>query len=252
MLTSDVAEAPVRSFAADRALLAGVLAEVVGRAEGPRALELHDEAVTLARAAREGDGSAAERLAALVGRLGAGDAEILVRSLTRWFQLMNLAEDNERIRRVQAREAREAPVPRAGSLRDAVQSLLADGTGAPELAALLRRAEVRLVLTAHPTEARRRTTLEKLARVFGVLRDLDERAGVPAPRRRPAGACWRRCRSCGARTSCAPCRPRCWTRSAAAWRSSPCSPRPSRRCIATSRRRSPRPTPARTCACRRC
>jgi hypothetical protein len=49
---------------------------------------------------------------------------------------MNLAEDNERIRRVQAREAREAPAPRAGSLRDAVQSLLADGTGAPELAAL--------------------------------------------------------------------------------------------------------------------
>jgi phosphoenolpyruvate carboxylase len=179
MLTSDVAEAPGRSFAADRALLAGVLAEVVGRAEGPRAVELHDEAVTLARAAREGDGSAAERLAALVGRLGAGEAEILVRSLTRWFQLMNLAEDNERIRRVRARESREAPAPRAGSLRDAVQSLLADGTGAPELAALLRRAEVRLVLTAHPTEARRRTTLEKLARVFGVLRDLDERAGVP-------------------------------------------------------------------------
>jgi len=179
MLTSDLAEAAGRSFAADQALLAGVLADVVGRAEGPRALELHEEAVTLARAAREGDESAAERLAALVARLGAGEAEILVRSLTRWFQLMNLAEDNERIRRVRTREIREAPAPRAGSLRDAVQSLLADGTGAPELAALLRRAEVRLVLTAHPTEARRRTTLEKLARVFGVLRDLDERAGVP-------------------------------------------------------------------------
>ena len=121
MLTSDLTEARGRSFAADRALLAGVLAEVVGRAAGPRALELHEEAVTLARAAREGDGSAAERLAALVARLGAGEAEILVRSLTRWFQLMNLAEDNERIRRVRAREP----------ARGAVQRLLADGTGAP-------------------------------------------------------------------------------------------------------------------------
>ena len=32
------------------------------------------------------------------------------------------------------------------------------------------------MLTAHPTEARRRTTIEKLARIFRVLRDLDERA----------------------------------------------------------------------------
>ena len=47
------------------------------------------------------------------------------------------------------------------------------------LAELIGQAEVRLVLTAHPTEARRRTTIEKLARVFGILRDLDERPGVP-------------------------------------------------------------------------
>ncbi len=29
-------------------------------------------------------------------------------------------------------------------------------------------------MTAHPTESRRRTTINKLARVFGVLRELDE------------------------------------------------------------------------------
>jgi phosphoenolpyruvate carboxylase len=38
-----------------------------------------------------------------------------------------------------------------------------------------RRAELRLVMTAHPTEARRRTTIEKLARIFRELRELDER-----------------------------------------------------------------------------
>ena len=41
---------------------------------------------------------------------------------------------------------------------------------------MLDTAELRLVMTAHPTEARRRTTIDKLARVFGVLRELDERA----------------------------------------------------------------------------
>ena len=34
-------------------------------------------------------------------------------------------------------------------------------------------------MTAHPTEARRRTTIDKLARVFGVLRELDERRHAP-------------------------------------------------------------------------
>jgi phosphoenolpyruvate carboxylase len=87
-------------------------------------------------------------------------------------------EDNERVRRVRAREDREGPRPRRGSLRDAVRILAARGATAGEVARMLRQAEVRLVLTAHPTEARRRTTIEKLARVFAVLRDLDERPGL--------------------------------------------------------------------------
>jgi phosphoenolpyruvate carboxylase len=106
------------------------------------------------------------------------EAESLVLTLTRWFQLINLVEDNERVRRVRAREDREGPRPRRGSLRDAVRILAARGATAGEVARMLRQAEVRLVLTAHPTEARRRTTIEKLARVFAVLRDLDERPGL--------------------------------------------------------------------------
>ena len=92
---------------------------------------------------------------------------------------MNLAEDNERIRRLRKRERERPDRPRAGSLRDAVQHLAGQGVSAGELRDMLARAELRLVMTAHPTEARRRTTVEKLARVFARLRDLDERAEVP-------------------------------------------------------------------------
>ena len=35
------------------------------------------------------------------------------------------------------------------------------------------------MLTAHPTEARRRTIIAKLARIFGILRELDERVLLP-------------------------------------------------------------------------
>ena len=111
-----------------------------------------------------------------------------MRALTRWFQLVNLAEDNERVRRLRARDAGEPDRPRERSLREAVRGLARGGTSARELARMLDRAELRLVITAHPTEARRRTTIDKLARVFGVLRELDQVTDGRARRRAAAAA----------------------------------------------------------------
>jgi len=176
-----------RSFAADEALLAEVLEEVVGATAGREALALHRRAVELGSRSRSGDADAAEALAALVGGAGTDALELLIRSLTRWFELVNLAEDNERVRRLHRRELDDAPAPRRGSLRDAVVRLAAGGTTAAELHETLARAEVRLVMTAHPTEARRRTTLAKLARIFGMLRALDERRTLPGEAERFRG-----------------------------------------------------------------
>ncbi len=168
-----------RTFSADQALLGEILAQVVRRDEGETALDVHARTVELARSARAGQDGADEELADLVSSLAVHEVEVLVRSLTHWLQLTNLAEDNERIRRVRARERRHLPAPRQGSVRNAVALLADQGATADELRALLERAEVRPVLTAHPTEARRRTTLEKLARIFAVLRDADEREALP-------------------------------------------------------------------------
>ncbi len=182
-ITDPVARAPMRraarTFADDEALLAGVLAEVIRADSHEGVLELHERTVVLARRAREGDEASARRLGELVAELAVGEAEVLVRSLTRWFQLINLAEDNDRIRRLRSREIEHSPAARSGSLRDVVRGLAADGVSAQQLRDMLAGAELRLVLTAHPTEARRRTTLEKLARVFAILRDLDERPDRP-------------------------------------------------------------------------
>jgi len=169
-----------RDFAADEALLTDVLREVVTIGGGADALRLLDRAVALGEEARRGEAGAAEGLADLVAGLSLDDMEVLVRSLTRWFQLINLAEDNERVRRLQARDASDPGRPRAGSLRAVVADLQAAGATAADLAGLLSGAELRLVMTAHPTEARRRTTIDKLTRVFGVLRELDERIHAPA------------------------------------------------------------------------
>ncbi|MGI8413103.1 MAG: phosphoenolpyruvate carboxylase [Solirubrobacteraceae bacterium] len=164
---------PPRDFASNQALLTDVLREVIHGSDGDWALALLDDAVALGRLAREGDDTAADRLAALVAGLDLLQTEVLVRALTCWFALVNLAEDNERVRRLRSRDAREAPAPRRGSLRHAIEELARSGVSADELQTLLRRAELRLVMTAHPTEARRRTTINKLSRIFRVLRELD-------------------------------------------------------------------------------
>jgi phosphoenolpyruvate carboxylase len=168
-----------RDFADDEALLTDVLREVITMSDGPEAVRLVDEAVTLGEEARRGDEHAADKLARLVANLSLDQTEVLVRSLTRWFQLVNLAEDNERVRRLRARDATDPVRPRAGSLRQVVADMHRAGATAQELQEVLDAAELRLVMTAHPTEARRRTTIDKLARVFGILRELDERSHAP-------------------------------------------------------------------------
>jgi phosphoenolpyruvate carboxylase len=119
-----------RDFDADESLLTEVLDEVVRRSNGEAALELHNRAVGLSREALNIPGTAADRLAALVAELDLDHSEVLVRSLTRWFQLANLAEDNDRVRRLRRRDLEEAPAPRRGSMREAIARLARRGVSA--------------------------------------------------------------------------------------------------------------------------
>ena len=163
-----------RTLSDDVYLLAGILGEVLRALAGPEAFELEEEARNLAKASRAGESVAGNQLEALVAGVSVDEAQMLTRAFTSYFQLINLAEDNERIRRIRKREG-ESDQPRRGSIAEAVSLLARDGLTAPELRALVHRAEVRLVFTAHPTEAKRRTVIAKLARIFSIIRALDER-----------------------------------------------------------------------------
>jgi len=177
-----------RSLGDDVALLRDVLGDVVRAADGERPLELEERARGLADAFRRGDSAAGNELAALLEGLDAGELEVLIRTLTTYLLLVNLAEDSDRVRRGRAGES-DGAWP--ASFAEAARAVARRGTGATEVSRTLDQAELRLVLTAHPTEARRRTAVEKLARVFGEVRALDERRLVPgeeeAARRRVAG-----------------------------------------------------------------
>ena len=181
MAQADIMTSPAqsqRTISDDVYLLAGLLGEVLRGSDGEGAFIQTETARTLAKDLRAGNTEAGIELEALIRGLGDDEAETLVRAFTNYFQLINLAEDSERIRRVRDREVTDGG-PRRGSLREAVRLFAAQGVTAERLSKLLGEAQIRLVLTAHPTEARRRTIIAKLARIFSVLRDLDERVMLP-------------------------------------------------------------------------
>jgi phosphoenolpyruvate carboxylase len=168
-----------RSLSDDVYLLAGLLGEVIQSLAGEEAYQLEEDVRALAKDLRSGDEAARAHLAEMVHEAGTPELRILIRAFTNYFQLINLAEDNERIRRLQRREHAEPDVPRRGSVREAVLGLARRGVDAATMRELLSGAQVKMVLTAHPTEARRRTVIDKLARIFSVIRNLDERRALP-------------------------------------------------------------------------
>jgi phosphoenolpyruvate carboxylase len=116
-----------RSFVDDQALLLELFTAVLAASEGERAVALHERAAALGKGSRAGDHGATRALEELVAALSLDDAQMLMRSLSRWFQLINLAEDNERVRRLRRRERAHAEAARAGSLRAAVEHLAERG-----------------------------------------------------------------------------------------------------------------------------
>ena len=122
----------------------------------------------------EGGPELRERLLAVVAGLGTPDAARVMRAFTLYFQLVNLAEQHHRVRRVRdyAREEGDRPAP--GSLDEVLGRLAAAGVTAQAVRALLARLWISPVFTAHPTEVLRRTVLEKHRRLAKALDDRDD------------------------------------------------------------------------------
>ncbi|HQR53504.1 MAG TPA: phosphoenolpyruvate carboxylase [Burkholderiales bacterium] len=87
------------------------------------------------------------------------------------FQLLNIAEENGGMARRRAIEAERGRSHVPGTLHFVVAEAAAAGVGPDALHALLRSLHVRPVITAHPTEAKRVTVLERLRRIYLLLLD---------------------------------------------------------------------------------
>src|SRR4029077_13205917 len=155
-LSSMAAEPALR---ANVRLLGNILGATLVEQEGAWLLDLVEQVRARAGAGRSGDPAAAGELARLVAELPLEQQSLVLRSFALYFQLANIAEQHHRLRRLrqyehEGRTARE-------TLADAFGRLEAAHVGKEELRAATDALSVELVLTAHPTEAVRRTVLEK-------------------------------------------------------------------------------------------
>ena len=150
------------------------------------------------RAEREDDPLLQKEAAQRISDLDTSTITRLLHVYTTFFHLVNQAEQQEIIRINRARAQRAGPsdwpfahgseanhgdkAPRPDSIDAAVASLKEDGYTLEEVADLFRGLDIQPTLTAHPTEARRRTVLRKQTRIAELLATLRRSEATPSER----------------------------------------------------------------------
>ncbi len=166
---------------ADVGLLGSLLGRVLTEAGGPDLLSDVERLRSLVIDAFEGQNNASiEDAESLVESFTPERAEQVARAFTCYFHLSNLAEEHHRVRVIRSREVTGAGDSASDSLQGAVLRVIEE-VGREEASERLRKLRFHPVLTAHPTEARRRAVASAIRRISDALEEHDSApAGSPA------------------------------------------------------------------------
>jgi phosphoenolpyruvate carboxylase len=141
----------------DIRFLGCLLGEALKHYEG-QALYETVEAIRQAamRFSRTDSAQDARSLERLFSKLSPVETVSVVRAFSYFSQLVNIAEDQDKIRALR----HSAPGAFSGSLEETLSHLVESGQSPAKIRTLLRHACVMPVLTAHPTEVRRKSILD--------------------------------------------------------------------------------------------
>jgi phosphoenolpyruvate carboxylase len=151
--------------------LGALLGDVLESQTSTAAFETVEDLRTSAIDYRRGEVDSRSQLVDVLDDLPPDDESVVARAFTTYFELINLAEERERVRTIRAERD-------AGTLEDsltaAVRALADDDADAEDVQRVLDDVLIEPTFTAHPTEARRKTVKAKLRSIADHLESLDE------------------------------------------------------------------------------
>jgi phosphoenolpyruvate carboxylase len=162
----------------DIRFLGRILGDVIREQEGEAAFELVESVRRMSVAyRRRGDARAGRALDRRLSGLTLDQAISVIRAFTYFSHLANLAEDCQQLRLLRRLE-RSGAAPE-GSLARTLARLERRGVGRAAVSALLERAHLSPVLTAHPSEVQRKSVLDAEREIFELLQERDSLPARP-------------------------------------------------------------------------
>ena len=157
----------------DIRLLGRILGDTVRAQEGEAVFELVERIRrTGVQFHRDADEGARQDLQAIMSGLPTAQAVRIIRAFGSFSHLANIAEDQHHIRRTRTYALAKAP-SRPGSMAYALDCTRKAGVTREKLQTFFARAFVGPVLTAHPTEIRRKSSIDREMEIAHLLDERD-------------------------------------------------------------------------------
>lgn len=169
----------------DIRLLGRLLGDTIREQEGEAVYEIVERIrQTSIRFHRDEDEVARKDLETILNSLSRGRTNQIIRAYSYFSHLANIAEDQHHVRRSRAHamagaHAMTAPEPREGTVARALKLTQEAGVSQAALQAFFASALVCPVLTAHPTEVRRKSTIDREMEISQVLAQRDRHELTP-------------------------------------------------------------------------
>ncbi|QSG08261.1 phosphoenolpyruvate carboxylase [Halapricum desulfuricans] len=151
--------------------LGELLGSVIKHQSSEEAFDLVETVRNAAINYRRGDADSRDPIHDTLDRLSPEKQDVVARAFTTYFELINLAEERERVREI--REGSQDGVL-GDSVEETAEYLYEHDVDPETVESILEDVLIQPTFTAHPTEARRKTVKAKLRDIAGNLEELDE------------------------------------------------------------------------------
>ena len=158
----------------DIELLSEMLSEILLTHGGEKLVNTVESITKQSQAARqEMTEEAYDEFKVAISKLKGRMRQDVIRAFATYFHLINVAEQNHRIRRNRQYQLEDTKTDQPFSIENAILNLKESGYSAEDVKAALPHLSLELIMTAHPTEATKRQVLAIQKRLGLRLKELD-------------------------------------------------------------------------------